>query len=1453
MKKNLLFILLISLTCQLRAADYYWVGGAGNWSDLNHWRLGSSAGSIPSIVPAASDNVFFTSASGFGATPATATVTLDANGFCNNMSWSGVPNTPTFTRANGTLILKVLGDVVLSGNTTYSLVIDLEGGTANTLASHGRVLGSVTFNINKPGGGITVTDSLVSTAAAVVNITSGAFNIAGKKMSVFIFGCGGSNPRSVDFTNSDITVGYQYVVTGANKTVSASGSTVAAMGYLLTDNIAYNKVINNAMDAGNFSVYNCTFSTITFLNPNLGSGARIHDGNTADTVRFMGSGYIGSNNNVNVILAAGGIATANGNTLDTVICGGGVSIGANNVINRIVAGPVSGGAATVGGGNNVTYWQHSGHFSVSAGPNTVDTILLTAGKTISFRGAFNVNKYLELNGTSCDAFSEVSGDPVAGSLNFAPGANAVMNNMILTGLKATGNITPLAVTGIDNGGNTGFTITPPITAGSTLYWVNGAGDWNDRSHWSNTSGGTDGACVPYIGDDVIFDGNSGLTTGTITTSSSAFCNNMTWTNVGTVTFAESGAYKFSLYGSLSMDPSVTMNALMEMEGNANAGITINGTTTGGLQFGINKTNNAVVTLNDNWSNLTGGSVVHRSGGLNLAGRTISLAYYSSNISGIRAVDITNATLNFNTSWDYRGSGKSILSTGSHITAPAIITDGLSYPWVDATSTGSTSITATSFGQFTFTDPSATSNVLAGGSNTFRKLEFKGRGLVAAGNNIDTLLLAGSRNYIFAGTNTINKYLKAQSAACAGLSEIKGSPVGTLAFVSGAVADISNVYMQNMTATGPITPIAFSGADAGGNSGWTINVASGGKRYWVNGAGDWSDPAHWSSSSGGTGGTACVPTVYDDVYFDAGSGFTAVSKTVTINNGNAYAHNINWTGAINNPTWSKSGSWNLECWGDSVILNPNATFTVSFLILKGSNATFMKGSAPLGDFDLYIDKPGGSLTILDDYSNTATDFQLINGALNAPGRTLNVRAIDNLGSANASSIDISNANITAITGWRYNGTIAPHALNAAGSTITTSGFTANGLIYNKVNITGTSAVSGSISNATVDSLVFTDPSTISTAGISGTGNTLNYVEYKGSGGIYGTNNTIDTLVFFPGNRYVLNSGTNTTITGEWYGSGTPCRLTEIVSSSTTNATVTKASGDVTFDYVRLQRIARTGGASFSTQQHSIDLGGNTGWTMAPYDGAAPMEGLGPDIAVHASLFPYTLNTDGFFGSPLSQYLWNDNSTRDTLAITGPGTYSVAVSFPDGCSISDEIVVSEAMTLPVTLISFKAGSKNCQSVLEWKVADAVNFSHFIIEQSKDGRQFTGIADISYTAGIDQYSYTDDIAGTGTTFYRLKCVDADGKYKFSSVASVNLDCNTEMVHVYPTVTSNTVKVILPQGSEKAQLYIISTSGQRMNPVVQSSGLVRTINLEGFPPAVYLLQVVNGRETKSFKIVKQ
>src|SRR5690606_28069144 len=198
-----------------------------------------------------------------------------------------------------------------------------------------------------------------------------------------------------------------------------------------------------------------------------------------------------------------------------------------------------------------------------------------------------------------------------------------------------------------------------------------------------------------------------------------------------------------------------------------------------------------------------------------------------------------------------------------------------------------------------------------------------------------------------------------------------------------------------------------------------------------------------------------------------------------------------------------------------------------------------------------------------------------------------------------------------------------------------------------------------------------------AHISG-GNTIGQLEFKGAGNINGTANTIGTLIFSPGKKYTLLSGSTNTITGEWFGSGTPCNLTEISSSSTANATITNSAGTVDFDYIRLKGITADSPTPFIAHEHSVDQGNNINWDISPYNGSAPITGLGPDLALTNAQLPYTLTTDGFFGSPLSQYTWtkdgNVMGTGDELIVSEEGTYSVLVEFVDGCSISDDIIIT-----------------------------------------------------------------------------------------------------------------------------------------------------------------------------------
>jgi len=54
-----LFALLMLSPLLSFSADYYWVGGSGNWSDYaNHWATSSGGSSFHASIPTLNDNVF---------------------------------------------------------------------------------------------------------------------------------------------------------------------------------------------------------------------------------------------------------------------------------------------------------------------------------------------------------------------------------------------------------------------------------------------------------------------------------------------------------------------------------------------------------------------------------------------------------------------------------------------------------------------------------------------------------------------------------------------------------------------------------------------------------------------------------------------------------------------------------------------------------------------------------------------------------------------------------------------------------------------------------------------------------------------------------------------------------------------------------------------------------------------------------------------------------------------------------------------------------------------------------------------------------------------------------------------------------------------------------------------------------------------------------------------------
>jgi N-acetylneuraminic acid mutarotase len=159
------------------------------------------------------------------------------------------------------------------------------------------------------------------------------------------------------------------------------------------------------------------------------------------------------------------------------------------------------------------------------------------------------------------------------------------------------------------------------------------------------------------------------------------------------------------------------------------------------------------------------------------------------------------------------------------------------------------------------------------------------------------------------------------------------------------------------------------------------------------------------------------------------------------------------------------------------------------------------------------------------------------------------------------------------------------------------------------------------------------------------------------------------------------------------------------------------------------------------------------------------------------------------------------------------------------------------LPLHLLSFDGQKKNNQVLLNWRSADEINMSHFVITRSVDGRNFAPIGTVACrnNSGTNTYTYIDDYpAGARQVFYRLQIVDKDGGIKESNIIRFNLDS-----HLTITVSTDVAKgTVLISGQKLQQLRLFNTAGALVKSISLNDQNNVTVNLTGIAAGMYLIR---------------
>jgi len=175
---------------------------------------------------------------------------------------------------------------------------------------------------------------------------------------------------------------------------------------------------------------------------------------------------------------------------------------------------------------------------------------------------------------------------------------------------------------------------------------------------------------------------------------------------------------------------------------------------------------------------------------------------------------------------------------------------------------------------------------------------------------------------------------------------------------------------------------------------------------------------------------------------------------------------------------------------------------------------------------------------------------------------------------------------------------------------------------------------------------------------------------------------------------------------------------------------------------------------------------------------------------------------------------------------------------------------AVLMPIEMTMWTATNLEESVLLEWTTASEENNDYFAIERSIDGVTWKVLGNVGgagTTSATHYYSFEDTKPVSGISYYRLKQVDYNGEYTYSSVKCINRPANADKM--YKAYVNQDIDAFIVQGEEIAacNIEVYNNLGVKMtnlsfNPISTDKVV---INVGQLPIGTYFIKICNGSKS--------
>ncbi|MFI5221300.1 MAG: fibronectin type III domain-containing protein [Bacteroidia bacterium] len=243
----------------------------------------------------------------------------------------------------------------------------------------------------------------------------------------------------------------------------------------------------------------------------------------------------------------------------------------------------------------------------------------------------------------------------------------------------------------------------------------------------------------------------------------------------------------------------------------------------------------------------------------------------------------------------------------------------------------------------------------------------------------------------------------------------------------------------------------------------------------------------------------------------------------------------------------------------------------------------------------------------------------------------------------------------------------------------------------------------------------------------------------------------------------------------------------------------------------------------------------------------------------------IGTSSFRGTPVEVYLYDKFLATLTNMMLNPD-YSFKTNSSTTSYASDRfaLVFATPSALPVVLSEFLAEKSDQKSALiKWSTSSEINNSHFVVERSFNNIDFDEIALVKgsgQSSEWKEYFVIDDQPDlNGFNYYRLKQVDFEGNYKYSTTSIVTFkkgDLNPDLISVYPNPVTDNIIRIEKRGQDlngiSVNVYDISGQSMIKDIIPKNNGSIYSFPVDQLEPGVYIIEVSDNKTLELLKRIK-